>query len=328
MTAPGDRLRSFARRICAPATLERVIDPLIADLQFERTNALRAGRIWRARRLQFAGYLAFWRTIGMQTSRTAAGALAAWAAADRHAMSRTLGFSAAAISVTAVLLALLPFSQVERRIADAPAGLLFAYVLPQAVPLAIAFGLPLGIVIALRGRPVTRRVVWPILAMAAACAAISFIVSGWVLPAANQAFRLLVSGHPSLARGANELTLPELTARLAWLRRRAAVNDTLAFVFSYHARLAVSVAPVLMALFALSLRAATRRTAVPSAIIALALIAYVGYGAVVVIGPALSGGWPPVWAFIWFPNIVVAALSGILFISSNAYAGWRTPQSC
>lgn len=324
MMLPGDHLRSLARRVCSPDTMRRVIDPLLADLQFEHDNAMKAGQILRARRLQFGGYLAFWRALGICATRASIGAIQA---ADEGALGRTIGYSAAAISAIALLLALLPFSQVERRMTDVNPGKLFVYLLPQAVPLAIAFGLPLGIVIARRGRSVTRHVVWSVLAIAVSCAAISFVVSGWVLPATNQAFRVLVSGQPNVARGANELTLPEVTARLAWLRRRASVNDTLAFAFSYHARLAASFAPIVTALFALSLGTVTRRTLVSSIVIALALIVYVGYGAVVVIGPALSGGWPPLWAFIWFPNIMFGALSLVLLTRSNAWASWSTPQS-
>jgi Lipopolysaccharide export system permease LptF/LptG len=325
MMLPGDYLRSLARRVCSPDTMRRVIDPLLADLQFEHDNAMKAGQILRARRLRFGGYLAFWRALGICATRASIGAIQA--ATDEAALGRTIGYSAAAIGAMALLLALLPFSQVERRVTDVNAGKLFVYLLPQAVPLAIAFGLPLGIVVALRGRPVSRRVVWSVLAIAVSCAAISFVVCGWVLPAANHAFRVLVSGRPFPANGANELTLPELTARLAWLRRRAAVNDILAFAFSYHARLAASFAPIVMALFALSLWTVTRRTLVSSIVIALALIVYVGYGAVVVIGPALSGGWPPMWAFIWFPNMFFAAMTVVVFICSNAWASWRTPQS-
>jgi hypothetical protein len=317
MTRPGDRLRSIAQRICTPDTLARVVDPLIADLRFEHATARRAGRMWRARCSLLLGYVAFWKTVGMQATSAAVHGVAAWAADDDRAIGRTIGFSVTAISAMALLLALLPFSQVERRITDVSGGKLFVYLLPQAVPLAIAFGLPLGIVTALRGRPITRRVVWSVLAFAVGCAMLSLIVCGWVLPATNQAFRLIVSGRPLVARGANELTLPELTARLAWLRQRASLNDTLSFAFSYHSRLAASFAPIVMALFALSLWTLTRRTVVSSLVIAVALIVYIGYGAVVVIGPALKGGWPPLWAFIWFPNMFFAGASGILFICSD-----------
>jgi len=323
---PGDRLRALAARVCSPATVERLIDPLIADMQFEHAAARQAGQTWRSRRVRLAGSLAVWRTIAVHGNWAPIRAVGA-AAADEGAVGRTIGYSAAAISAMALLLALLPFSQVERRVTDVNPGKLFVYLLPQAVPLAIAFGLPLGIVIALRGRSVTRRVVWSVLAIAVSCAAISFVVSGWVLPATNQAFRVLVSGQPSVARGANEMTLPEVTARLAWLRRRASVNDTLAFAFSYHVRLAASFAPIVMALFALSLWTVTRRTLISSTVIALALIVYVGYGAVVVIGPALSDGWPPLWAFIWFPNMFFAAMTVVVFVCSNVWASWRTPQS-
>jgi hypothetical protein len=327
MARPGDWLRPLAARVCTPATLARLIDPLIADLQFENHRAIAAGRIWRSRRLRLAGYVAFWRTLGIHTAGASMRAIAAAAVADDRALGRTIGFSAAAISAMALLLALLPFSQVERGVTDVSVGKLFVYLLPQAVPLALAFGLPLGIVTALRGRPVSLRVVWPVLGIAVGCAAISFVISGWVLPATNQAFRLLVSGQPFLAKGANELTLPELTARLAWLQRRASRNDALAFAFSYHARVAISFAPIIMALFALNLRTITSRTLVSSVIIGLALVVYVGYGAVVVIGPALSGAWPPLFAFIWFPNICFAALTVVLFVRSNAWASWRTPLS-
>jgi Lipopolysaccharide export system permease LptF/LptG len=327
MMLPGDYLRSLARRVCSPDTMRRIVDPLIADLQLEYRLAVADGRMWQARWRRISGYSAFWRTLGLCAATSAVARTRAWAIADDNAIGRTLGYSAAAISTMALLLALLPFSQVERRMTDVNHGKLFVYLLPQAVPLAIAFGLPLGIVIARRGRSVTRRVVWSVLAIAVSCATISFIVSGWVLPATNQAFRVLVSGQPNVARGANELTLPEVTARLAWLRRQASVNDTLAFAFSYHARLAASFAPIVTALFALSLGTVTRRTLVSSIVIALALIMYVGYGAVVVIGPALSGGWPPLWAFIWFPNIMFGALSLVLLTCSNAWASWRTPQS-
>jgi hypothetical protein len=44
MTRSGDRLRTIAARVCSAATMERLIDPLIADLQTEYAEALRHGR--------------------------------------------------------------------------------------------------------------------------------------------------------------------------------------------------------------------------------------------------------------------------------------------
>ena len=72
-----------------------------------------------------------------------------------------------------------------------------------------------------------------------------------------------------------------------------------------------------MALFTLSLSTITRRTLLSAVIIASALFVYVGYGAVVVIGPALKGGWLPVWTFVWFPNIFFAGTTVILAICSR-----------
>jgi hypothetical protein len=45
--------------------MERIIEPVVADIQSEYVQALRAGRWWRAARVRFGGYLVFWRAIGV-----------------------------------------------------------------------------------------------------------------------------------------------------------------------------------------------------------------------------------------------------------------------
>jgi hypothetical protein len=49
MTPPGTRLRALAARLCAPITMERLVDPAIADLQAEYEEASRTGPGWRRR---------------------------------------------------------------------------------------------------------------------------------------------------------------------------------------------------------------------------------------------------------------------------------------
>ena len=44
MTAPGTRLQRLASRICSTKTMTRLIDPVIADLQFEYGEARRQKR--------------------------------------------------------------------------------------------------------------------------------------------------------------------------------------------------------------------------------------------------------------------------------------------
>jgi hypothetical protein len=58
MTRPGARLRSVATRFFDPSTMERLIDPAIADLQHEHDAAIRRGLVWRGRWVHTAGCIA------------------------------------------------------------------------------------------------------------------------------------------------------------------------------------------------------------------------------------------------------------------------------
>lgn len=331
MTRPGDRLRSFARRICAAETLERVIDPLIADLQFEHANAERAGQMWRARRLQLAGYLAFWKTMGIHAARTSVGAIRQWAAADRHALGRTIAFSLVAVGILTMLLVLPPFYGMKAwqahaaqpwRFPKSTPVQLFLYLIPQAIPLAVIFGLPIGILCGLRGRRVNRRVLASVMGVALMSAIATFVLSAWILPETNQAFRLLVTGRSFLPRGDNELTLWELRSRLEdW-------NTPVGYARSYYVRWAVSFAPIVLGLFAVGLSAIRRRTITSTIVAILASSLYVGLGFLVVLGmpyrshtrlPAWASlVWLPIWAAVWLPNVVLAAMSMLLFVHVKA----------
>src|SRR6185295_13556490 len=69
MTRPGTRLRSLAARLFDTSTMERLIDPAIADLQHEHEDAIRRGLVWRGRWIRLAGYAAFWKVAAMGISR-------------------------------------------------------------------------------------------------------------------------------------------------------------------------------------------------------------------------------------------------------------------
>ena len=45
--------------------MERLIDPVIADLQCEHGDAIRRGQIWRGRRALVNGYMAFWKVVAI-----------------------------------------------------------------------------------------------------------------------------------------------------------------------------------------------------------------------------------------------------------------------
>ncbi len=63
MTPPGTRLRVLAARLCAPITMERLVDPAIADLQAEYEEASRTGPGWRRRWIWMRGHIAFFTMI-------------------------------------------------------------------------------------------------------------------------------------------------------------------------------------------------------------------------------------------------------------------------
>ena len=55
MNRPGARIRALAARVCDAETMERLIDPVIADLQVEHAEAVQNGRAWMRRWIRFAG---------------------------------------------------------------------------------------------------------------------------------------------------------------------------------------------------------------------------------------------------------------------------------
>jgi len=324
--------------VCSRETLERIVDPLIADLQFEHSQAINDRRFWHARRLLLGGYFAFWKALGMRVAAASGHAVRAWLSSDGHAIGRTLALSLVLIATLTVLLALMPLYAVQpwnaganpqmtavRRAGDVSSVKLFVYVIPQAIPLAIVFGLPIGILCGLRGRQVNGRVAASMLSVAVVIALVTFVVVAWIMPETNQAFRLLVTGREFLQRGDNELTLWELRARLDdW-------GTPVAHARSYYLRWAISFAPIVLGLFSVSLSAIKRRSSISVVTSVLASVMCVGSGLLFLLGLQASRSFAslpvwaslrllPVWATVWLPNLIFAAMALILFVCSN-----RTP---
>jgi predicted permease len=80
MTPPGTRLRALAARLCAATTMERLIDPAIADLQAEYEEASRTGPGWRRRWIWMRGHIAFVTMILAhgRTARETTGGFTPW----------------------------------------------------------------------------------------------------------------------------------------------------------------------------------------------------------------------------------------------------------
>ena len=232
MSLPGTRLRGVAARLFDAHTLERLIDPVIADLQRERADALRQGQPWRARAICAAGYVAFVKVAAIAASRGSVLAVRDAARADDRAIGRTVLFSlAATFAITAVFVC--PPLSHYGRVGDLPR--LVWYLLPGQLAVGAPMGVVFGILAGLRGRLATTRVRRAIASLAILCTVAMIVNVGWLMPEGNQAFREFFAGERIL-RGTNELTFGQL----------AATNMS-----QFHARLSLAFAPLTLALFCL-----------------------------------------------------------------------------
>lgn len=106
MTPPGTRLREIASRLCTARTMERLIDPMLADMQAEYREARANGQLWTSRRIRAAGYVSFVKAIGLYGVHQVLQATQHWPADDRQALGRAIRVSAAAFLAVTVLLLL------------------------------------------------------------------------------------------------------------------------------------------------------------------------------------------------------------------------------
>jgi hypothetical protein len=93
--------------------MDRIVDPLLADLQMEYADAVQHGRLWRSRWILVLGYFAFLKTIALCQAGEVMRASRAWTIEDREALGRALKFSAAGGVIATLALAVLPVSLVD-----------------------------------------------------------------------------------------------------------------------------------------------------------------------------------------------------------------------
>jgi hypothetical protein len=324
MTRPGDRLRTMAARVFDRRTMERVVDPLVADLQVEHAEAIRRGRVWRSRWILLSGHVAFLKTIGLCGAEGVMRFLRGWNVEDRSAMSRTLGFSVAAIAVMTVAIELLS----RNRLFVLYHPKLLVYLAPSALVLAVPIGITFGLLLGLRGRVVSRRSTGALLACAIFSSLACLVMMAWVVPLANREFRQFVFQDDVrrferdliLAKGINELTLGELSQQIDSYRRTGTVTDLLdansisgaLLSYSYHMRWALSCATLVLALFALSV---TRRIVAGWTTVLAAFGACFSYYVFMWAGRAAAlQETLPAFVGAWLPNLVFAVVSVALLI--------------
>lgn len=309
MKRPGARFRAIAARQCSAHTMERLVDPTLADLQAEYENAARRNRKWESRWILALGHIALIRVMALHGGLQAVEFVRCSTGDDRRALIRTVRASAAILLVgTLVLIA--PFLKYlwPGRPDSAERAL---YLIPQALPVSIPVGLTFGILWGLgkvAGSPRSRTL---ILLLATLASVASFTMAAWFGPIANQAFRVSMIGHP-VPKGVNELTLGELRRLLdpgaVEQRPFAAPSDLRSLALNYHSRWALAGAPLVLALFAL---AVTRRRQYGRIVPLLAgCFAIWGYYVVMYSARRLGLGQTlSAFAAAWAPNVALLLVS-------------------
>jgi lipopolysaccharide export LptBFGC system permease protein LptF len=326
MTRPGNWLLAMTARWCSDTTMARVIEPGLADLQSEYQNAISCGRVWKSRWIRIAGYVVFLRVIVLCGWEGTMQSLRGWSVDDRRILIRTIGVSIAAITIVTVVLEV-PTLRLLRtpryQMHHGDLGLLFVYLIPQGLGLAIPIGCMVGILYGIRARAVSRRSAAAVLAFVIVASLFEFATMAWMLPAGNQAFRAVLSmpDNPAPRRGVNEFTLGELSQQINSARETPSESEPVReLAFAYHQRWAFSFATVMLALFAVSM--SYQRSTGRASLFIFAAVGLFGYYVLLFFGRAAALlGMVPGFAGAWLPNVVCLLLSAVLLNIT-----WRRSQ--
>jgi hypothetical protein len=300
--------------MCTAAAMERRIEPTLADMRNECLEASHRGRPWQARWIEVVGVQAVAKVIILAILEQGAESLLRPDAEMRSALLRLAAIFGAVVAVTAGALAWVPFNMMPVPRPIQMKDLL--YLIPQALPIAVPMGLTIAIVFGLRASLSARLAVW-ILSAAVACSAMSFLTLAWWAPASNQAFRTKIVGR-EIPKGENELRLGELGTRIDQIRAFDPAAPARRLSVLYHTRWALSVTPLVLAVFALVITGHSRRT-----IVGRALGAMLSSGGLLCLliwtnSLAFRGGVPPLLG-AWLPNITFLGVTAALTVRSRKH---------
>ena len=312
---PGRALHRLAACLCSPNTLERIVEPAVADLQKEYSGASGvAGRI----RILLAGYIAILKVMAMCVGRVSVDT-----DEDRRHLLTLLSWSAAMVAVFIVLLMVPPV------VAHPKMGWQLATTLvPQALGVAIPIGIAFGIAFGVSGRP-TMNLAKATLLGAVAASALSFVILAWGIPASGDVFRtitfreLRARGYEGpttgLEKGYSEMTLVELRRRIAQFSADGEPRIARRYEFAFHLRFALAAATI--ALVSVLLAAPVSHRGWRGL---LAFGACLAYWALMFTGDVGSRrGYlaPPLGA--WLPNLVLIGTA--IVIASSRSSRLRGP---
>jgi lipopolysaccharide export LptBFGC system permease protein LptF len=233
-----------------------------------------------------------------------------------------IGFSLVPVVAITILLELPPLYS-QSFLPDSIKGPALVTLIPQALTVAIPVGVMLGILFGLRSRTSSRRLRRTIVVLAVICSVGSFANLAWIVPAANQSFRMLIAERlgadpRTVQKGPNQLTLDELGRQIQSLRdgATAAPRQVRQLETSYYGRWALTFAPFALTLFALS---AVRRPYAGRLMLSIAACAACfGYYALLYLARALGlSGEAPAFLVAWLPNGVIGIVATLATVRST-----------
>jgi hypothetical protein len=224
MTPSARRIRAVIVHVVSAATLDRLIDPILSDIDIEKVESARNGRRWRARWIVLSGYVGLFRALTLHGLHELAGG----AGFDDEGGRAVRRSAAAFVVVTTAMM--LPPLLVTPDALKADLGMLAVTLVPQAVPVSLPVAVAFGIAVTWPKRPIRRVLLRRALVLGLAGMVLTLATMEWFVPAGNRTFRttvfraLAVEGIPPesihLPRGIGERSLSEL-AVLAWRTRTA-----------------------------------------------------------------------------------------------------------
>lgn len=235
-------IRRALARVCSADTMSRIVDPVLADIASEQ------------RRARWLGYFDLLKALAVHATTSAPGIIARAAVDDRYAMPRAAGIAMAVAFVAAALsIALTQLLLVRRGGGYSLSGV---FVLPGAFAWMLPAALLIAIPRSLRGHLPTARTRRHVVALGVAYIALSLVLIGWVVPEANQVYRVQTSGNSNLSRGLNELGLVALDRQIDALKSGpASAGSVRRAQIGYHQRLALIATPLPLSIIALAIAA-------------------------------------------------------------------------
>ena len=261
------------------------------------------------------GYLAFSKVVALYVPIWAGRTLRGWAASETGTIGGALGAAAVTmIALTALFVA--PPLLRDRVPFDGWTAWLILLLLPQSLPLTLPLVLLVGVLCGLRNRTVTTRIRRAVLAIGLTGSLASFRTIFWLMPDANQAFRVTIAGR-EIPRGHAEMTpraqREQALAMNAWGQPKQGGR----LLLEFHLRAALGGAALVFALFGLGVAALRAGRAATAGITVTFCVLYIHYlHDLSSVSGALFSDERIAILWAWLPNVLLM-LATAAFLSSR-----------